>query len=276
MQQLEQHTCFAGQQYVYQHQSDVLNCTMKFAIFVPAHADEEKLPVLYWLSGLTCNEQNFINKAGAQKYAALHRVILVAPDSSPRGEAIADDAAYDLGQGAGFYLNATQTPWSAHYRMYDYIVDELRDLIDTHFPTNQVQSIMGHSMGGHGALTLGLRNPDVYRSISAFAPIVAPSQVPWGQKAFQAYLGNDPQTWQQYDAVELIKTSQKQLPILIDQGAADSFLAEQLKPELFVAACKEKHYPITLNMRESYDHSYYFIASFIEEHINFHAQFLRG
>lgn len=270
MEKREQHACFSGTQYVYQHQSALLACAMTFSIFIPEHAIDEKLPVIYWLSGLTCNEQNFINKAGAQKYAAQHRVILVAPDTSPRGEGIADDAAYDLGQGAGFYVNATQAPWSAHYRMYDYIVHELRELIDREFPTNRVQSIMGHSMGGHGALVIGLRNPEIYKSISAFAPIVAPSQVPWGQKAFQAYLGNDQQTWQQYDAVELIQHSQVQLPILIDQGTDDSFLDEQLKPELFEHACRDKGYPITLNMREGYDHSYYFIASFIEAHIQFH------
>ncbi|OTG89173.1 S-formylglutathione hydrolase [Acinetobacter sp. ANC 3813] len=271
MERLEQHASFGGWQEVYQHSSDVLKCAMNFSIYLPPHAAGEKLPVIYWLSGLTCNEQNFITKAGAQKYAAEHRVILVAPDTSPRGAAVADDEAYDLGQGAGFYVNATQAPWSDHYQMYDYVVHELRALVDANFPSNQEQSIMGHSAGGHGALVIGLRNPDIYQSISAFSPIVAPSQVPWGKKAFTAYLGNDESAWQNYDATALVKSGAAQKPILIDQGAADTFLAEQLKPELFADACQDVNYPITLNMREGYDHSYYFIASFIESHIQFHA-----
>lgn len=182
MEIVEQHKCFGGEQYVYQHQSDVLKCSMKFSIFIPEHRVDEKLPVVFWLSGLTCNEQNFINKAGAQQYAAQYKMILVAPDTSPRGEEIADDAAYDLGQGAGFYLNATQAPWSAHYQMYSYIIDELIPLINSSFPSNAQQGIMGHSMGGHGALTIGLKHPDIFKSISAFSPIVAPSQVVWGKK----------------------------------------------------------------------------------------------
>ncbi|MFV0408159.1 MAG: S-formylglutathione hydrolase, partial [Paracoccus sp. (in: a-proteobacteria)] len=230
-----------------------------------------KLTVIYWLSGLTCNEQNFITKASAQKYAAEHKVIIVAPDTSPRGKGIPDDESYDLGQGAGFYVNATQEPWSENYRMYDYILDELRALIDNNFPTNKVQSIMGHSAGGHGALVIGLRNPDIYKSISAFSPIVAPSQVPWGEKAFTAYLGEDQTLWSNYDAVELIKSSTVKTPILVDQGTEDSFLQEYLKPELLINACRDKAYPITVNMREDYDHSYYFISSFIENHIRFHS-----
>lgn len=274
MERLERHAVFAGWQEVYKHQATTLKCAMNFSIYIPPHATGEKLPVLYWLSGLTCNEQNFITKAGAQKYAAQHKIILVAPDSSPRGEGVADDAAYDLGQGAGFYLNATEAPWAEHYQMYDYIVDELPALIDANFPSNGQQSIMGHSMGGHGALLIGLRNPERYQSISAFAPIVAPTQVPWGKKAFTAYLGTDETLWKAYDAVELVQASQVQLPILIDQGGADNFLAEQLKPELFVQACNDRDYPLTLNIQEGYDHSYYFIASFIEQHIRFHANFL--
>lgn len=276
MEIVEQHKCFGGEQYVYQHQSDVLKCSMKFSIFIPEHRVDEKLPVVYWLSGLTCNEQNFINKAGAQQYAAQYKMILVAPDTSPRGEEIADDAAYDLGQGAGFYLNATQAPWSAHYQMYSYIIDELIPLINSSFPSNAQQGIMGHSMGGHGALTIGLKHPDIFKSISAFSPIVAPSQVAWGKKAFTAYLGSEQATWADYDAVELIRRAQTHTPILVDQGSSDPFLQEQLKPELLSQVCKEKAYPITLNMREGYDHSYYFIASFIEEHLRFHHQFLRG
>ncbi|AOA59612.1 S-formylglutathione hydrolase [Acinetobacter larvae] len=274
MQCIEQHRSFDGWQAVYQHQSDVLQCAMNFSVYVPPYASAERMPVLYWLSGLTCNEQNFITKAGAQKYAAEHKVILVAPDTSPRGETVADDAAYDLGQGAGFYLNATQAPWSQHFQMYDYIVHELPAVIDAHFPSNGRQSIFGHSMGGHGALVIGLRNPTRYASISAFAPIVAPSQVPWGKKAFTAYLGDDQALWSQYDAVELIPSCTAQTPILIDQGTVDNFLQEQLKSTLLVDVCREQDYPMRLNMREGYDHSYYFIASFIEEHIRFHMQYL--
>ena len=182
MERLERHASFGGWQEVYKHESEALKCSMNFSIYIPPHDENEKLPVIYWLSGLTCNEQNFITKAGAQKYAAEHKVIIVAPDTSPRGESIPDDEAYDLGQGAGFYVNAKQEPWLKNYRMYDYIVDELRALIDQSFPTNKVQSIMGHSAGGHGALVIGLRNPEIYKSISAFSPIVAPSQVPWGKR----------------------------------------------------------------------------------------------
>ena len=275
VQRLERHASFGGWQEVYQHQSEALQCAMNFSIYIPAHSEHEKLPVIYWLSGLTCNEQNFITKAGAQKYAAEHQVIIVAPDTSPRGEAVPNDQAYDLGQGAGFYVNATQAPWSTNFKMYDYIVDELRNLIDTHFPTNKIQSIMGHSAGGHGALVIGLRNPDLYQSISAFSPIVAPSQVPWGRKAFTAYLGADEALWQEYDAVALIQSSRAKQPILVDQGTEDSFLKEQLKPELLSEACRNMQYPLKLNMREGYDHSYYFIASFIQEHIAFHTVQLR-
>lgn len=275
MEIIEKHASFGGWQEIYKHHSKVLKCSMNFAIYIPPHEKDEKLPVIYWLSGLTCNEQNFITKAGAQKYASEHKVIIVAPDTSPRGEGVSDDEGYDLGQGAGFYVNAIQEPWSENYRMYDYIVDELRALIDQNFSTNKVQSIMGHSAGGHGALVIGLRNPEIYKSISAFSPIVAPSQVPWGQKAFTAYLGTDQALWSNYDAVELIKSSSVKMPILVDQGSEDSFLKEQLKPEILADVCREKDYPITLNMRDGYDHSYYFIASFIEEHIRFHLSYLK-
>lgn len=270
MERLERHASFGGWQEVYKHESEVLKCSMNFSIYIPPHVENEKLPVIYWLSGLTCTEQNFITKAGAQKYAAENKVIIVAPDTSPRGENIPDDEAYDLGQGAGFYVNATQEPWSEHYKMYDYILHELRTLIDNSFPTNKVQSIMGHSAGGHGALVIGLRNSEIYKSISAFSPIVAPSQVPWGQKAFTAYLGTDQALWSDYDAVELIKSSSVKIPILVDQGSEDAFLKEQLKPEILANVCRKKDYPVTLNMRDGYDHSYYFIASFIEDHIKFH------
>lgn len=272
---IEQHACFGGWQEVYQHQSEILQCAMNFAIYLPPHEQGEKLPVLYWLSGLTCNEQNFITKANAQKYAAAHKVIIVAPDTSPRGDDVANDAAYDLGQGAGFYLNATQAPWSAHYRMYDYIVTELPALIEANFTVSEKRGIFGHSMGGHGALMIALRNPERFHSVSAFSPIVAPSQVPWGEKAFSAYLGDNRADWLVYDAVELIKTAQIKQPILVDQGLADNFLSEQLKSHLLQEVCDENDYPLQLNMHEGYDHSYYFIASFIESHIAYHAAQLK-
>lgn len=276
MERIEHHASFGGWQDVYQHQSSTLNCQMRFAVYLPDCAENKKLPVLYWLSGLTCNEQNFITKANAQKYAAEHQVIIVAPDTSPRGENVANDEAYDLGQGAGFYLNATQAPWNEHFRMYDYIVEELPALIEAHFPANEKRGILGHSMGGHGALMIALRNAERYHSVSAFAPITAPSLVPWGQKAFQAYLGDNQEAWKNYDATELVKKIGSQLPILIDQGAGDDFLANQLQPEHFVAACQENGVDLQLNMREGYDHSYYFIASFIGEHIAFHAKQLHA
>lgn len=275
MKRIERHACFGGWQDVYQHQSETLGCEMNVAVYLPPQAETEKLPVLYWLSGLTCNEQNFITKAGAQEYAAKYGIIIVAPDTSPRGDTVADNEAYDLGKGAGFYVNATQEPWAAHYRMYDYIVHELPKLIEASIPATQARAISGHSMGGHGALTIALREPGRYKSVSAFSPIVAPSQVPWGQKAFAAYLGSDQTTWKEHDTVELIKSATERLPLLIDQGLDDQFLAEQLQPELLQAACESAGHPLTLNMRPGYDHSYYFIASFIEEHIAHHAAALK-
>jgi S-formylglutathione hydrolase len=231
--------------------------------------------VLYWLSGLTCTEQNFITKAGAQQHAAAHGLILVAPDTSPRGEGVADDAAYDLGQGAGFYLNATQAPWAPHFRMEDYVVQELPALIEQHFPATGVRGIFGHSMGGHGALTLALRHPGRYKSVSAFSPIVAPSQVPWGQKVFAAYLGDDRTAWVQHDAVALVAGAKERLPLLVDQGEADEFLP-QLQPELLRAACAAAGHPLTLRLHPGYDHSYYFIASFMADHVAHHARALRA
>jgi S-formylglutathione hydrolase len=274
---IEHRAISGGWQDVYRHTSTVLGCEMNFAVYLPPQAATRKLPVLYWLSGLTCTEQNFITKAGAQRYAAEHGVILVAPDTSPRGDAVADADGYDLGKGAGFYVNATQQPWAAHYRMYDYIVEELPALIEANFPATDARAISGHSMGGHGALVIALRNPQRYRSVSAFSPIVAPVQAPWGQKAFTAYLGDDRAAWHAYDATELVKTSSTpQLPLLIDQGTADEFLEEQLKPQLFVQAAEQAGYPVTLRMQPGYDHSYYFMASFIGEHIGFHAAALAG
>lgn len=280
MERIEQHACFGGFQEVWKHSSSVLSCDMKFGIYLPKAAMQGKnCPVLYWLSGLTCNEQNFITKAGAQRYADEYGLIVVTPDTSPRGDDVPNDPAYDLGQGAGFYLNATQQPWSTHYRMYDYIVDELPALIEKHFLANDKRSLSGHSMGGHGALMLALRNPLRYRSASAFSPIVAPSQVPWGIKAFTAYLGEDRATWQQYDTVALIRAkhpSTPVLPLLIDQGDADEFLDPQLKPQLLREACQLAGYPLAFNLRPGFDHSYYFIASFIGEHIRFHAEYLHS
>lgn len=275
MKHLETFRCFQGEQQIWQHVSGSLNGEMKLAVYLPAAAKTQKLPVLYWLSGLTCTEQNFITKSGFQRYAAEHKIIVVAPDTSPRGGNVADDAAYDLGQGAGFYLNATQAPWAAHYQMYDYIAQELPELIRTHCPTNGRQSISGHSMGGHGALTIAFKNPQQYQSVSAFSPIVAPSQVPWGQKAFAAYLGSDQTAWQDYDSVALLQQRRPDLPILIEQGGSDQFLAEQLQPERFCAAADKLGIQYQYNLREGYDHSYYFIASFIGEHIAFHAEHLR-
>ncbi len=271
---ISQNRIFDGWQKRYSHFSDVLKCTMKFAIYLPPCTQSGvKVPVIYWLSGLTCTEENFIQKAGAQRIAAELGVAIVAPDTSPRGDDVADDPAYDLGQGAGFYLNATQSPWNKHYRMYDYIVHELPALIESLFPVTDQRAIAGHSMGGHGALTIALKNPEKYLSVSAFSPIVSPINCPWGTKAFQAYLGNDKALWRQQDSCELIRLAKIKRPLLIDQGTADEFLHNQLKPELLEEAAASVNYPITLNMRDGYDHSYYFIASFIEEHLRFHARF---
>lgn len=276
---ISQQRSFGGWHKQYTHTASTLNCDMRFAIFLPPNAsDTNKVPVLYWLSGLTCTDENFMQKAGAHRLAAELGIAIVAPDTSPRGEDVPDDPnnAYDFGLGAGFYLNATQAPWDQHYQMHDYIVNELPRLIETHFPVTHVKSISGHSMGGHGALTIGLTHSEQYQSISAFSPIVNPSDVPWGIKAFQYYLGNNKNDWLTYDACALIKKAKRQLPILIDQGDADSFLDEQLKPARFINAAKEANYPITLRMQQGYDHSYYFIASFIDEHLQFHAKYLLG
>ena len=276
MERIEHRASFGGWQDVYRHRAETLGCDMTVGVYFPPQAADGPCPVLYWLSGLTCNEQNFITKAGAQRYAAEHGIILVAPDTSPRGDDIADAPGYDLGKGAGFYVNATQAPWAAHYRMYDYIVDELPAWVESDPAASNVRAISGHSMGGHGALTIALKNPGRYRSVSAFSPIVAPGQVPWGEKAFAAYLGDDRETWKQHDAVELVKSAQEKLPLLVDQGDADEFLAIQLRPELLQAACEAADHPLQLRMQPGYDHSYYFIASFIGDHIAHHAKAMRG
>ncbi|KFB08056.1 S-formylglutathione hydrolase [Nitratireductor basaltis] len=274
MKQIESHRISGGNQGVWRHQSNLLGCEMNVAVFVPEHEEGARLPVIYWLSGLTCSEQNFITKAGAQRYAAEHGVILVAPDTSPRGEDVADDPAYDLGLGAGFYLNATQAPWAKHFRMYDYVLEELPALIEAHFPASYRRSIMGHSMGGHGALIMALKNPGRFAAVSAFSPIVAPSQVPWGRKAFSTYLGEDEAEWRDWDATALLSKAQERLPILIDQGEADDFLEPQLKPWVFAEEADRLGHPLTLRRHQGYDHSYYFIASFIGEHVAWHAKAL--
>ncbi len=266
---------FGGWHKQYSHRSETLNCSMRFAIYLPPQASNgQKVPVLYWLSGLTCSDENFMQKAGAQRIAAELGIAIVAPDTSPRGEGVADDEGYDLGQGAGFYVDATQAPWNRHYRMYDYVVNELPQLIESTFPVSDQRAIAGHSMGGHGALTIALRNPDRYRSVSAFSPISNPINSPWGKKALAAYLGKDTHTWRDYDASVLMRAATQTVPALVDQGESDEFLAEQLKPERLEAAAKASGYPLELRRQDGYDHSYYFIASFIEEHLRFPAAYL--
>lgn len=271
IERIEHRACFGGWQDVYRHRSEALRCDMNVGVYLPPQAAHGPCPALYWLSGLTCTEQNFITKAGAQRYAAEHGLILVAPDTSPRGDDVADAEGYDLGKGAGFYVNATQAPWAEHYRMYDYLVDELPAWIEANFPATGARAISGHSMGGHGALTIALRNPGRYRSVSAFSPIVAPTQVPWGEKAFAAYLGDAREAWKQYDAVELVGSAKEKLPLLVDQGDADEFLETQLRPRLLEAACEAAGHPLAMRMQPGYDHSYYFISSFVGEHIAWHA-----
>ena len=276
MEMLEEHRCYGGWQQRWQHHSTTLNCPMTFSLFLPPEGKKTPPPVLYWLSGLTCNDENFTTKAGAQRVAAELGIVLVMPDTSPRGEGVANDAAYDLGQGAGFYLNATQAPWAAHFRMYDYLREELPTLIQEQFNVSERCAISGHSMGGHGALMLALKNPGKYCSASAFAPIVNPSRVPWGKKAFSAYLGDDIARWAEWDSTELLLASRAEapIPLLIYQGDNDQFLADQLQPAVFAEAARQKDWPLTLRIQPGYDHSYYFIATFIEDHLRFHAEHL--
>lgn len=268
---------FDGWQNQYQHYSKVLNCDMQFSVYLPPLAETQSVPVVYWLSGLTCTDQNFSTKSGAQRIAAELGVALVIPDTSPRGEGVPDDpeGAYDVGLGAGFYVNATEQPWQDHYQMYDYIVTELPALVNAHLPLDATQwSIMGHSMGGHGALLIALRNPDTFKSVSAFSPIVNPSDCPWGTKALGHYLGDDQQAWKQYDTVELIRSGHTPPPMLVDQGTADTFLDAQLKTERLIQACQEKSVPAEIRYQQGYDHSFFFIMTFIEEHLRFHARYL--
>jgi len=277
IEQIGANQSFGGQQLRYKHQSAVLNCEMTFSIYLPPQAKTGPVPVLYWLSGLTCNDENFVQKAGAQQHAAEHGIAIVCLDTSPRGDGVADDpeGAYDMGLGAGFYVNATQKPWAEHYQMYSYITDELPALINGEFPVDsQRASISGHSMGGHGALTIALKNPDRFKSVSAFSPICSPLNCPWGDKVLSNYLGDDRQVWEQYDGVELVKQATEHLPVLVDQGEADNFLVEQLKTELLIDAAQQAQYPMQIRMQPNYDHSYFFIATFIGEHIAFHARAL--
>ena len=276
MELLEEHRCFEGRQQRWRHDSTSLNCAMTFSIFLPPTETGVKPPVLFWLSGLTCTDENFTTKAGAQRIAAELGIALVMPDTSPRGDDVADDAGYDLGKGAGFYLNATEQPWARHYRMYDYIRDELPALVQAEFEVSDRCAISGHSMGGHGALIMALKNPGKYTSVSAFAPIVNPTQVPWGQKAFTHYLGSDTDKWQAWDSCALMLASNTgdAIPTLIDQGDADQFLAGQLQPAVLAEAARQKDWPLTLRIQPGYDHSYYFMASFIEDHLRFHAAHL--
>jgi S-formylglutathione hydrolase len=265
--------CFGGWQHRLAHRSQALQCDMTLSLYLPPAAAQGAVPVLYWLSGLTCNDQNFTTKAGAQRYAAEHGVAIVAPDTSPRGAGVADAEGWDLGQGAGFYLNATREPWTPHFRMYDYIVDELPTALENAFPLDGGRrGIFGHSMGGHGALTIALKNPRRYGSVSAFAPICAPTQCPWGRKAFASYLGDDEAAWGEHDSSALLERGALPYPILVDQGGADEFLATQLMPERLEAAARQAGQQLTLRQHEGYDHSYYFIASFIGEHVRFHAE----
>lgn len=277
MELISSQRCFGGQQNRYRHWSDSLDCEMTLAVYLPPQAQPgAALPVVYWLSGLTCTDENFTQKAGAQRVAAALGLVIVAPDTSPRGESVPGDPdnAWDFGLGAGFYVNASQAPWSKHYHMHDYVVTELPDLIEASFPVSKRRGIAGHSMGGHGALVCALRNPGRYESVSAFAPITNPSTVPWGIKAFSRYLGQNPAGWQAWDACELITQARERLPILIDQGEDDSFLSTQLLPDRLVESAKRANYPITLRMHKGYDHSYFFIASFIEDHLHHHAKVL--
>ncbi|WP_417437685.1 S-formylglutathione hydrolase [Idiomarina sp.] len=276
MKQVSETRCFGGRQLRFEHDSEVLNCAMQFSVFLPLRAEKAEVPAVYFLSGLTCTDENFSTKAGAQRVATELGIALIVPDTSPRGDNVADDpdGAYDLGLGAGFYVNATQEPWKNHYQMYDYIVKELPELVEAELPINDKRAIAGHSMGGHGALVIGLRNSDRYSSISAFSPITNPTQCPWGEKAFSAYLGDDREQWKQYDAVEIIKSKGQPLPIRVDQGLADGFLEEQLKPENLKEAIAEVEGGGTVHLHDGYDHSYYFISSFIEAQLRFHAKYL--
>ena len=275
---VSQNKSFGGTQFIYRHTSTETGTPMRFAAFIPPQAEKSKAPVLWFLSGLTCTEENFTVKAGAQRVAAELGLILIAPDTSPRGEGVPGDPAgsYDFGLGAGFYVDATQAPYAKNYRMRSYIETELPALVDAHLPADLGrQSITGHSMGGHGAITIALRNPGRFRSVSAFAPIASPINCPWGQKALGGYIGPDQAAWREYDSCALIEDGRRVPELLVDQGLADNFLAPQLKPDLLAAACAKANIKLTLRRQEGYDHSYYFISSFTEDHLRYHAAFLK-
>lgn len=278
MEKTKSYKQFDGYTNYYRHDSTVCGVPMNFAAYIPPQAKDGRLPVLYWLSGLTCTEENFITKAYAQIFARKFGIVVVAPDTSPRGAGVpGEDDSYDLGTGAGFYVDATRGPWAKNYRMYTYITQELRQLVEKELPVDAKRAgIFGHSMGGHGALVLGLRNPDLYRSISAFAPVCAPSLSPWGQKALTAYIGENQAEWAPYDANELVKAGAPKTPILIDQGTEDEFLGPRLSLEVFERSCQEASQPATIRWQQGYDHSYFFISTFIEEHFAFHAKILQG
>lgn len=273
---ISRHRAFGGEVGFYRHEAETTSCTMRFAVYTPPRAATARVPVLWYLAGLTCTEETFMIKAGAQRTAAELGLMLVAPDTSPRGVPLPGDSdAYDFGVGAGFYLDATMEPWSRHYRMYSYVTAELPRIIADGFAADMArQGIFGHSMGGHGALTIGLRHPERYRSISAFAPIAAPMRAPWGQKAFTGYLGADRETWRAYDATErvrMLKDARDRPPILVDQGMADQFLDRELCTDVFESACAEAGHPLTLRRHPGYDHGYYFISTFMEDHLRHHA-----
>ncbi|MBC8750735.1 MULTISPECIES: S-formylglutathione hydrolase [Paraburkholderia] len=272
---IESHASFGGTQRIYKHESKATGLPMRFSVFMPKEASQKKVPALFYLAGLTCTEETFPIKAGAQRFAAQHGIALIAPDTSPRGAGLPGESeSRDFGVGAGFYVDATQEPWSKHYRMYSYVRDELREMVVNELPVDGERlGIFGHSMGGHGALILALRNPDIYRSVSAFAPIAAPMHSPWGEKAFGGYLGAAREVWKQYDASELVGKATRKFTegILIDQGLDDQFLVAQLNPTVFEAACKVAGQPLTLRRHEGYDHSYFFISTFVEDHIRHHA-----
>ncbi|MHA6261203.1 S-formylglutathione hydrolase [Sporosarcina sp. CAU 1771] len=272
--QIEQISSFNGEQNKYNHYSEVLQCDMTFSVFLPSNKENKEIPIIWWLSGLTCTDDNFSQKSGFQRLADLHQVAVVIPDTSPRGEDVANDDAYDLGQGAGFFLNATQEPWAKHYKMYSYITEELSEIAASLVPNfSGKESIMGHSMGGHGALVIGMKNASRFKSISAFSPILSPSQVPWGIKAFSNYLGDNKETWKEWDSSELIKETNIP-PTLITQGLKDNFYPGQLDETTFLQNAKDNNQVINYNQVEGYDHSYFFISTFLDEHFAFHMKHL--
>ena len=276
MQTISESRAHGGVQGVYRHDSDATGTPMTFSVFTPEHEPGERLPVLWYLSGLTCTHANVTDKGEYRRACAEHRIVLVAPDTSPRGPGVADDSAWDFGQGAGFYVDAVEAPWASHFRMWSYVTEELPASIAEAFPVDMAaQGITGHSMGGHGALTIALRHPDRFASVSAFAPIVAPGQVPWGKKALSGYLGPDRARWRRHDAVALIEDGARVPELLVDQGEADQFLAEQLRPDLLRSACAAAGIDLTLRLQPGYDHSYNFVSTFMADHVAWHAGRLR-